>query len=74
MSAGCFLALTAYLATGLFLHLSYARYFWLMLAIADSVAIVAARRAAETVLPDGQESDLSGMADRSVTNRLFVNP
>jgi O-antigen ligase len=45
MAAGLFLALTAYLATGLFLHLSYARYFWLMLAVADSLAFVAARSA-----------------------------
>ena len=34
------LALVAYLATGLFLHLSYARYFWLMLALAGAAAAV----------------------------------
>jgi putative inorganic carbon (hco3(-)) transporter len=40
LATGCFLAMTAYLATGLFLHLSYARYFWLLLAVAASVAWV----------------------------------
>lgn len=32
---GFLLALASYLATGLFLHFSYVRYFWLMLALAD---------------------------------------
>jgi O-antigen ligase len=38
---GFFLALVAYLASALFLHLSYARYFWLMLALADVAALQA---------------------------------
>jgi hypothetical protein len=33
------------------LHLSYARYFWLVLAIADSAAFVAARHAASGPFP-----------------------
>lgn len=32
------LALSFYLATGLFLHFSYARYFWIILALADASA------------------------------------
>ncbi len=46
LCAGYFLALVAYLATGLFLHLSYVRYLWLMLALAAATAIIA-RRALE---------------------------
>ena len=33
LCAACFLALVAYLGTGLFLHLAYMRYFWLLLAL-----------------------------------------
>ena len=35
------LALVAYLATGLALHFSYVRYFWLMLALAGSASHMA---------------------------------
>jgi O-antigen ligase len=34
------LAVIAYLASGVFLHLSYARYYWMMLALAGAAAIV----------------------------------
>jgi O-antigen ligase len=40
MATGFLLAMTAYLATGLFLHLSYVRYYWLMLALAGATAYV----------------------------------
>ena len=40
MATGFLLALTAYLTTGLFLHLSYARYYWLILALAGATAVV----------------------------------
>jgi O-antigen ligase len=46
LCAGYMLALVAYLATGLFLHLSYVRYLWLMLALGAATAIIA-RRALE---------------------------
>jgi O-antigen ligase len=36
MATGLMLAIVTYMATGLFLHLSYARYFWLMLALAGA--------------------------------------
>jgi O-antigen ligase len=35
------LVIVAYLATGMFLHLSYARYFWLMMALAGAAGAVA---------------------------------
>jgi hypothetical protein len=40
IATGFSLAIVAYLATGLFLHLSYARYFWLMLALGGAAAVV----------------------------------
>jgi O-antigen ligase len=45
MATGFLLALVAYLTTGLFLHLSYARYFWVMLALGGAAAFVAEREA-----------------------------
>ena len=44
MASGLMLALVAYLATGLFLHFSYIRYFWLVLAVADSAARIASQQ------------------------------
>jgi hypothetical protein len=40
MATGFLLALVGYLASGLFLHLSYARYFWLVLALGGAAAVV----------------------------------
>jgi O-antigen ligase len=40
MAAAFMLALVGYLASGLFLHLSYARYYWLMLALAGAAGTV----------------------------------
>lgn len=38
LASGFFFALFAYLATGVFLHLSYQRFFWVLLALASAVA------------------------------------
>ena len=43
MASGFMLALVAYLATGIFLHLSYARYFWLVLALAGAAGSIVLR-------------------------------
>ena len=40
MATGYILALASYLTTGLFLHFSYIRYFWLVLALADATSNV----------------------------------
>jgi putative inorganic carbon (HCO3(-)) transporter len=40
MATGFLLALVGYLASGLFLHLSYARYYWLVLALGGAAAVV----------------------------------
>jgi O-antigen ligase len=45
LTTACVLALVAYLSTGVFLHLSYMRYFYLVLALGGAVAHVALRAA-----------------------------
>ncbi len=45
LTIGFAFAILAYLGTGIFLHLSYVRYFWLMLALADTAALIARRAA-----------------------------
>jgi hypothetical protein len=52
------LALVGYLAAGLFLHLSYARYFWLMLALAGAAAAVILE------VTEGPPTDVRGRARR----------
>ncbi len=59
LATGFLLALVSYLATGLFLHLSYARYFWLVLALSQAAVEISreAGRAAgdEAPAPAGPE-------------------
>ncbi len=43
MATGFFLAVVSYLTTGLFLHLSYERYLWILLALAGSAAYLGLR-------------------------------
>jgi O-antigen ligase len=38
--SGLLLAIIAYLSTAVFLHLSYVRYFWLLLALAGAVVYI----------------------------------
>jgi O-antigen ligase len=52
---GFMFAILAYLATGIFLHMSFIRYFWLMLGLAAASAMVAmaiAKASAGKVTPD----------------------
>jgi O-antigen ligase len=49
------LALVTYYVTGLFLHLSFARFFWLMLAVAGAAAVVTLREIAASEEPDPAE-------------------
>jgi putative inorganic carbon (HCO3(-)) transporter len=41
IATGFILAIVAYLATGIFLHMSFIRYFWLMMGLAAATALVA---------------------------------
>jgi O-antigen ligase len=41
MATAFSLSVVTYMTTGLFLHLSYARYFWLMMALAGAAAVIA---------------------------------
>ncbi len=47
LAAAFLLALIAYLASGVFLHLSYARYYWLMLALGGAAALIIRQVVAE---------------------------
>ncbi|GAB5443922.1 MAG: hypothetical protein Fues2KO_42710 [Fuerstiella sp.] len=42
-AAALLLAMTAYLVMGIFLHMSYVRYFWIMLAMVDACTLVIRR-------------------------------
>jgi len=48
MATGFLLALIAYLATGIFLHSAYLRYFWLIMALAGAATLIANREGAAT--------------------------
>jgi putative inorganic carbon (HCO3(-)) transporter len=52
MATGFLLALATYLTTGLFLHLSYARYYWLILALAGATAVVIRQATDQSEAPD----------------------
>jgi O-antigen ligase len=55
MATGFFLAVVAYLTTGLFLHLAYERYLWILLALAGSAAYLGLQaRLAEPEVPSGK--------------------
>jgi putative inorganic carbon (HCO3(-)) transporter len=59
MATGFLLAIVAYLASGLFLHLSYARYFWLILALGGAAAVIIGR------ITTGDERDSEAGSSRS---------
>ena len=47
------LALVCYMTTGIFLHMTYARYFWLMLAVASATALISNRLSSDSEVGDG---------------------
>ena len=49
------LALLTYYVTGMFLHLSFARFYWLMLAVAGAAAVITLREIAEGDSTDDQD-------------------
>ena len=46
MATGLFLAVVTYMTTGIFLHLSYARYLWLIMALAGAAGYIGLRLSA----------------------------
>jgi O-antigen ligase len=58
------LALVTYYTTGLFLHLSFARFFWLMLAVAGAAAIVTLREVAASEAPEPDAVETEGARRR----------
>jgi O-antigen ligase len=51
LAAGFMLAIVAYLTTGIFLHLAFERYLWLMLALGAATSLIAAGRGLEADVP-----------------------
>ncbi|MDQ2934937.1 MAG: O-antigen ligase family protein [Chloroflexota bacterium] len=49
LAAAYALAIVAYLTTGIFLHLSFERYYWLILALAGAVSVIGLRTMKEEV-------------------------
>ncbi|MDP9482592.1 MAG: O-antigen ligase family protein [Chloroflexota bacterium] len=60
MVTGFGLALVTYMTTGIFLHLSYIRYFWLVMALAGAAALIALREPD----PDGEDAIREAAARR----------
>jgi O-antigen ligase len=57
------LALLTYAVTGMFLHLSFARFFWLIMAVATAAAVITLREMDEA---DAAEAEGQGAANQSV--------
>jgi hypothetical protein len=62
MATAFMLAIITYMASGLFLHFAYIRYFWLMMALAGAASYIAAQEAAEESTKPDQESEQTALA------------
>lgn len=60
LATGFMLSIVAYLTTGIFLHMSFIRYFWLMLALAAATAVVAMAIARVTDVGPASDASPSG--------------
>jgi putative inorganic carbon (hco3(-)) transporter len=69
MATGLLLAVVTYMTTGLFLHLSYARYFWLVLAVAGAAAQIGLRLADSGLEADPGSIDPAPTASARVDHR-----
>ena len=56
------LAIITYLASGLFLHFAFIRYFWLMMALAGAASYIAAAQEAEAATALDKESEPTVLA------------
>jgi hypothetical protein len=59
LATSFFFALFAYLACGVFIHLSYQRYFWVLLALASSTVWALRRDAEDELVRPGPASRFS---------------
>jgi hypothetical protein len=68
------LALITYAVTGLFLHLSFTRYFFLMLAVATAAAVITLREMDQVDADEAERADApvpgGGAAQRAVTQSV----
>jgi O-antigen ligase len=70
MATAFILAVTAYLTTGIFLHLAYERYLWILLALAGSAAYIGLRVPLDET---GETPDDAGPANGSPANGRPLN-
>lgn len=66
LATGYLLALLAYAVSGMFLHLSYERYFWILLTLAATVVTVGLRPSGPDVEPVATTSSVARLGGRSV--------
>jgi O-antigen ligase len=68
LCASFMFVIIAYMTTGLFLHMSYARYFWFMLALANMASYMASRAsdspASDTPASDNNDGPVVGVQER----------
>ena len=57
LCTGFLLSIVTYLTTGIFLHMSFVRYFWMMLALAGAAAVITLAVARQHAASDGRGSD-----------------
>ena len=62
MATAFMLAIITYMASGLFLHFAYIRYFWLMMALAGAASYIASSQAAEESAKPAQEGEQTALA------------
>ena len=65
------LAMLTYYVTGIFLHLSFARFYWLMLAIAAAAAVITIREAAR---PAPEELERAASWSLAAARRIAPSP
>jgi putative inorganic carbon (HCO3(-)) transporter len=67
MSTGLMLAIISYLTTGIFLSLAYARYFWMMIALACAVQYISNQLEAASESQIGGESQTAAIPQEAIT-------
>ena len=72
LASGLFLAVIGYMVTSLFLHMSYVRYFWLLIGVSSAASVVLLRAdLAPAVLPHPRPSRLPRLSTRAVLPSRF---
>jgi O-antigen ligase len=72
LASGLFLAVISYMVTSIFLHMSYVRYFWLLIGVSSAASVVLLRTdLAPAVRPYQRPSRVSRLIPRAVLRSHF---